>query len=103
MSSLGEIDTLNVNAYRREGWDYCKPEDYPELFDVASEDGERIEVGGLVLVKAPARLIAQRDQYYRDMSNRQMEAMNNQLMAESDSRMPLFSERQTKTTRGPRG
>ena len=64
---------------------------------------ERIEVGGLVLVKAPAKLIEQRDKYYRDMSNRQMEAMNNQLMAESDSRMPLFSERQTKTTRGPRG
>lgn len=103
MASLGELDTLNVGAYRREGWEYCTPSDYPELSDTVSDDGERIEVGGLVLVKIPTKIVRQRDTYYRDMSARQMEAMNNQLMAENDSRMPMFVDRQTKVSRNPRG
>jgi hypothetical protein len=103
MSSLGEVDTLNVGAYRREGWEFCIPSDYPELPDLVSEDGDRVEIGGLVLVKIPTKTVRQRDQYYRDMSDRQLEAMNNQLMAENDSRMPMFVDRQTKTTRNPRG
>lgn len=99
-SILGETDTLNVGAYRREGWEPVIPSDMP---DVAAQAGcsptdESIEVGGLVLVKIPSAIVKQRDQYYRDLSSRQMDSINAQLDAQNDPRMPLF--RDARTTRG---
>ena len=103
VSSLGETDTLNMGSYRREGWEIVKPAEQPKVaFAAACEDADRIEVGGLVLVKAPAAKIRARDKYYQDMSNRQLEAVDNQLMAENDSRMPIFRDRKSKTTRSLR-
>ncbi len=103
VSSLGETDTLNMGAYRREGWEIVKPEEQPEVAFAAACDGaDRIEVGGLVLVKTPEAKARARDRYYRELSNRQLEAVDNQLMAENDSRMPIFRERKSKTTRSLR-
>jgi hypothetical protein len=102
-SSLGELDTLNVGAYRREGWEIVHPSECPECAFGMPEDADRIEVGGLVLVKIASEIVAQRDHYYQRLGNSQLEAVDNQLMSESDPRMPLFRDRAQKTSRSPRG
>ena len=103
VSSLGETDTLNMGAYRREGWEIVKPEEQPSVaFSAACEGADRIEIGGLVLVKAPVGRIKARDKYYRDISNRQLESVDNQLMAENDSRMPIFRDRKSTSSRSLR-
>jgi hypothetical protein len=97
VSSLGDTDTLNMGAYRREGWEIVHPSEQPDVaFAAACETADRIEVGGLVLVKIPTERVIARDKYYRDLGNRQLEAVDNQLMAENDPRMPLYKERQIK-------
>jgi hypothetical protein len=42
----------------------------------------------------------QRAQYYANITNQQAEAVDNNLMRQSDSRMPLFKERSSKVTFG---
>lgn len=100
VSSLGETDTLNAGSYKREGWEVVAPAEVPELTLQGAHDGhaDRVEIGGLVLVKIPSTIVQQRDKYYRDLANRQMDAVNSQLDSQSDPRMPLF--RETKQTRG---
>ena len=60
-----------------------------------------LEVGGLLLCKAPKELMEQRDEYYRKMSAEQMEAVDNNFMKENDPRMPLLQpDRKSRTTFG---
>jgi len=59
-----------------------------------------VEVGGLLLCKAPAEMAEARGQYYRSQANTQLESVNNQLMAQNDPRMPLFKEHSTEESRG---
>jgi hypothetical protein len=61
-------------------------------------------VGGLLLAKMPVETVEQRRAYYNQMATQQMEAVDSNLMRESDSRMPLSSpERRTQVTFGRGG
>ena len=83
-----------------------KAEDHPELqlvCDVNSEWASKgnLEVGGLLLCKAPKELMEQRDDYYRQIARDQMAAVDNNYMKENDPRMPLLQpDRKTRTTFG---
>jgi hypothetical protein len=69
----------------------------------ASVDGQfkgSIEVGGLVLCRAPQEMMEQRSNYYEQMNNSQMESVDNNFLRENDPRMPMFKERSTKVTFG---
>jgi len=57
-------------------------------------------VGGLMLCKTPVEFVEQRDAYYRQMADSQMNSVDNTYMRENDPRMPLFKERSTKVTFG---
>ena len=60
-----------------------------------------IEIGGLLLCKAPEEEMRQRAAYYRDVASQQMESVDNSFMRENDPRMPLLKpERNTRTTFG---
>ena len=55
-SVLGESDNTNVSKMMREGWQPVKADDYPELLlesDIGSRFAGNIEVGGLLLCRAP--------------------------------------------------
>jgi hypothetical protein len=88
----------------REGWQPVKAEDYPELLltsDVGSRFAGNIEVGGLLLCRAPQEKMEQRDQYYQRMAQEQMQSVDNNFLRENDPRMPLMKpERSTRTTFG---
>jgi hypothetical protein len=102
-STLGTVDPMNVSSKRREGFEPVKAEDYPELMAHASIDGQfkgSIEIGGLVLCRAPAEFMKQREAHFEKLANQQMESVDNTFMRENDPRMPLYKERSTKVTFG---
>jgi len=102
-STLGTMDPMNISSKRREGFEPCKAEDYPELMAHASIDGQfkgSIEIGGLVLCRAPAEFMQQREAHFEKLANQQMDSVDNTYMRENDPRMPLFKERSTKVTFG---
>ena len=96
-SITGQADPMNVSSKLRELWEPVKAEDHPELqfySDPTSNSRfkDNIEVGGLMLCKAPIEAVNQRNDYYAKEAQAQEAAVNNTLMRQSDSRMPLFRE-----------
>lgn len=102
-SIMGTADPSNVSAKLREGWEPVKAEDYPGLkiqADPNSRFKGNIEIGGLLVCKAPAELMRQRDEYYAKQAKAQIQSVDNNLMRLNDERMPLFSERKTSVSFG---
>lgn len=103
---VGQADNRNVSMRFREGWVPVKLEDHPELMvipDHNSEWGKKgaVEVGGLLLCKAPERVMLQRRKHYEDMASAQLRAIDENLMKEQDPRMPILApERSTKVSFG---
>lgn len=100
---MGQADPTNTSAKFREGWEPVKAADHPELMlyaDPNSRFKDNVEVGGLLLCKAPEEMVKQRNDYYSRMANSQMESVDNSFMRTSDERMPLFSERRSTTSFG---
>ena len=102
-STMGSADPMNVSQKRREGFEPVKAEDYPELMSHASVDGQfkgSIEIGGLVLCRAPAEFMEQRAEHYAQQNKAQMESVDNTFLRDNDPRMQKFAERSTKVTFG---
>ena len=70
------------------------------VVDASSAGADTIEVGGLVLCRMPREMIAQRDAYYGNANNAQMQSVDSSFMKENDPRMPLFSEKKSQTSFG---
>lgn len=103
VSMVGETDSSNVAARFREGWEPVRAADHPEITVIAPENErykDNIVIGGLMLCKVPEEIMAQRKAYYEAQTAGQMKAVNNNLMRENDSRMPLFREHKSKVTFG---
>ena len=101
---VGFQDTKNITGRLREGYELVRAEevenasDYPVL-----EDGKYkgvIGVGGLLLAKVPVEIAQQRQAYMANRHEERSEAVNNDLMKEQDSRMPINIERQSRVTFG---
>lgn len=102
-SIMGQFDPTNTSAKLREGWQPCRAEDHPEMQifqDPNSRFQGNIEVGGLMLCKAPEELVAQRREWFDRQAQGQMDAVDNTLMKASDARMPLFNERKSSVSFG---
>lgn len=102
-ATLSEADPTNVSRQFREGWVPVRAEDHPELMLMANPNTRfvgNVEVGGLLLCKIPAETIQQRADYYGNLTAQQMQSVDNNFMRENDNRMPLFRERNSKTTFG---
>jgi hypothetical protein len=81
-----------------------RAEDHPEM-QVMSDIGSRfegnIEVGGLLLCKAPEAEMEKRRAYFDQMASNQMESVDNSFLRENDPRMPVLQpERSSRTTFG---
>jgi hypothetical protein len=103
-SSRGLADNTNVSRQFREGWEPVRAEDHPELkilSDINSQFKGNVEVGGLLLCKAPEEKMKARQKYYQEVSDRQIEGVDRSYLRENDPRMPLLNpERSTRTTFG---
>ena len=95
ISTLGAADPRNLSAKLREKWEPVPIEEQPEmqlLVDPNSRFKDNIEIGGLLLCKTPEEFVDQRNAFYAKQTESQTEAVDNNLMRQSDPRMPLFKE-----------
>ena len=103
-SSLGRSDNTNVSRQFREGWEPVRAEDHPELkimSHINSQFKGNVEVGGLLLCKAPEERMKARQRHFQEVSDRQIEGVDRSYLRENDPRMPLLNpERSTRTSFG---
>ena len=103
ISTRGNVDAMNVSSKLREGWTAVKASDHPEITLVTIENDrfkDNVVIGGLMLCKAPVEMVDERNAYYNQQSESQMQSVDNNLMRENDPRMPLFNDRKSKVTFG---
>jgi hypothetical protein len=103
ISTLNMSDPRNLSAKMREGWEPVTIEEQPKfklLADPNSRFKDSIEIGGLLLCKTPSEFVAQRSKHFADLTQSQADAVDNNLMRQSDARMPLFAERKSSTSFG---
>jgi len=103
VSTLNAADPRNLSAKLREGWEPVRLEEQPKfqlLADPNSRFKDNIEIGGLLLCKTPTEFVQQRNAYFAQQSANQTEAVDSNLMRQSDPRMPLFNERKSTSTFG---
>jgi hypothetical protein len=103
VSTQGQADPRNVSSKIREGWEPVRIEEQPKfqmLVDPNSRFKDNIEVAGLLLCKIPSEFMDQRREYVEKQTRAQIESVDNNFMRENDPRMPLFRERQSKTSFG---
>lgn len=101
---MGEQDPVNVSKSIREGWEPCQLENHPELqlaVDNEAKTSGLVEIGGLILCKMPSELFQSREEYFANIGNEQVRAMENQAMSAQDPRMAtMFNERKSNVTFG---
>ena len=103
ISTLNQADPRNLSSKLREGWEAVRVEEQPKftlLIDPNSRFKDNIEIGGLLLCKAPAEFVSQRSDYYANQTDAQTRAVDNNLMRENDPRMPMFNERKSTVSFG---
>ena len=103
-SVLDKMDPTNISSKMREGWEPVKASDHPEIQVMGNAQNSRfpdsVEIGGLMLCKIPAEFMEQREAYYREVTETQINSVDNSFMKNNDPRMPLFKERESKVSFG---
>ena len=103
VSLLNVADNINVSSKMREGWEPVKHSEHPEIklvTDPNSSFKDAVEIGGLLLCKAPQEMVDQRNAYYKQRTADQTEAIENNYMNQNDPRMPKFSDGRQTTSFG---
>lgn len=103
ISTLNKDDATNISSKLREGWEPVRASDHPEIRLFGTDDKrfpDSVQVGGLLLCKTPMEFAEQRNAYYQQQAEAQMQSVDNTYMRENDPRMPMFKERSSKVTFG---
>jgi len=105
VSLQGKDDISNVGKKMQAGWSFVSPEEVPEmsLTSFVRDEGRyqgAVCRGDVALVKMPAGKVTARRNFYEKKANDQMDAVNAQLMKNSDSRMPITNSSRSVTTKG---
>lgn len=95
---VGEEDRKNVMSRMREGFELVRSEEIKD-FDLPSMDDGRhagvVAVGGLLLAKIPNETRDERNAYFNDRAKLQQDAVDNDLMKESDPSSPMLKPQRT--------
>ena len=97
---LGQPLANNVSLQMRDGYEPVKAVDHPELALFGNNANGNVEIGGLMLCKAPKERIDARSEYYNKQAQNQMDSVDNHFMRNNDPRMPLFADRKSTSSRG---
>jgi hypothetical protein len=102
--STGAVRRKECSRHQ-DGFEPCKWEDYPEVTRALLATGPQtgnIEIGGLMLCRAPVEMVDQRNTHYLKQANDWMKSVDSNFMRENDPRMPLFNDRRTEVQFGKR-
>ena len=100
---LGVDDTKNMSGKIRSGWELVRADEYPDKSYPSMKDGKYagvIGVGGLVLARIPEEVAKSREEYFKQQTQDRDNSVNNDLMKEEHSSMPINAERQSRVTFG---
>ena len=97
---LGQPLANNVSLQMRDGYEPVKAVDHPEMALFGNNASGNVEIGGLMLCKAPKERIQARSEYYNKQAQNQMDSVDNHFMRNNDPRMPLFADRKSTSSRG---
>ena len=101
---VGQEDKKNVSSRLREGFDLVRAEEIGDFEIPTLDDGKHagvVSVGGLLLAKIPNETRDERNAYFQARSQTQQDAVDNDLMKESDPSSPILRpERKTSVTFG---
>jgi hypothetical protein len=100
---LGFDDTKNMSGKLRSGFELVRADEYPDSQYPQMKDGKYagvIGVGGLVLARIPEEVAKSREDWFKKQTQAKDEAINNDLMKEQHSSMPINAERQSRVTFG---
>ena len=103
VATLNAADPRNLSGKLREGWEPVTVEEQPTmklLVDPSSRFAGNIEIGGLLLCKTPTEFVQQRNASVQKVTDAQTRAVDNNLMRQSDPRMPIFNEKKSSTSFG---
>ena len=98
VSNLNVADPRNLSGKLREGWEPVPLEEQPKfklLADPNSRYKDNVEIGGLLLCKTPKEFVEQRNAHFAKITQDQAVAVDNNLMRQSDARMPLYMEKKS--------
>jgi len=107
-ATRGQDDKSNMSKRIREGYEPVRAEDYPDFEAPTVDSGSNIGVigvGGLILAKVPVETVDERNAYFKEQTQTQMEGVDQNYMRESDSKMPIKGgdiNRQSKVQFGSR-
>jgi hypothetical protein len=101
---VGQEDRKNVTSRLREGFDLVRADEL-DGFEIPSlDDGKHagvVSVGGLLLAKIPNETREERNSYFEQRAQTQQDAVDNDLMRESDPSSPILKpERKSSVTFG---
>ena len=101
--AVGQLDQKNVSARLREGWEFVRADEYPEMEWPAIDSGRYagvIAVGGLMLARIPNEIVEQRKEYFARMTQDKDDAVANDPLRDQHPSMPISKERSSRVTFG---
>ena len=103
-SVMGFDDKKNLSARLREGFELVRADEYPDFEAPTVQDGKHagvIGVGGLILARFPIETNRERNAYFKEKTDDQMKAVDNDLLREQHPSMPISKpDRQSRVTFG---
>jgi hypothetical protein len=94
-------DRTNISGKLREGYELVRGDEYPDYHVPTVEDGRHagvISVGGLLLARIPVETVEERNAYYRDRANDQLQAADNELL-KANAHNSMVIDRPTRRSR----
>jgi len=100
-------DYQNIGKKQQQGWEFVTPEEVPEMgaTSIVRKEGRYTGVvcrGDLALGKIPTFKLEAKKAHYLKKSNQMMDAVNQQLMSQSNSQAPISNTSKSSVTKGRR-
>jgi len=97
------MDQKNVSARLREGWEFVRSDEYPDVEWPQIDSGKYngvIAVGGLMLARIPKETVAERKKYFAQVTQDKDDAIANDPLKDQHPSMPISKERSTRVSFG---
>ena len=101
--SVGQMDQKNVSARLREGWEFVRADEYPDVSWPAIDSGRYngvIAVGGLMLARIPKETVKEREAHFAQVTQDKDDAIANDPLKDQHPSMPISNERSTRVSFG---
>ena len=101
----GKDDYTNVGKRVQEGWQFVDVNEVPEIQHTSfvRDEGRYTGAvcrGDLALAKMPLEKAENRQRFYESKSSEMVDAVNQQLLSQNDSRMPIRNSSKSQITKG---